>query len=67
MSDSNSTEANWYVVHTYSGYENKVKARPPTTVYFLPILDAIIPPIAKPITLPTPPNIVNKAVPVEDD
>ena len=20
------TEANWYVVHTYSGYENKVKA-----------------------------------------
>ncbi|NLG03323.1 MAG: transcription termination/antitermination protein NusG, partial [Clostridia bacterium] len=19
-------EANWYVVHTYSGYENKVKA-----------------------------------------
>ena len=19
------TEANWYVVHTYSGYENKVK------------------------------------------
>ena len=26
MSDANSTEANWYVVHTYSGYENKVKA-----------------------------------------
>ncbi|MCR5407402.1 MAG: transcription termination/antitermination protein NusG [Lachnospiraceae bacterium] len=26
MSDTNSTEANWYVVHTYSGYENKVKA-----------------------------------------
>ena len=25
MSDTNSTEANWYVVHTYSGYENKVK------------------------------------------
>ena len=23
---NNSTEANWYVVHTYSGYENKVKA-----------------------------------------
>ncbi|HIX78159.1 MAG TPA: transcription termination/antitermination protein NusG, partial [Candidatus Fusicatenibacter merdavium] len=20
------SEANWYVVHTYSGYENKVKA-----------------------------------------
>ena len=20
-------EANWYVVHTYSGYENKVKAK----------------------------------------
>ena len=27
MSDTNnSTEASWYVVHTYSGYENKVKA-----------------------------------------
>ncbi|MCR5233544.1 MAG: transcription termination/antitermination protein NusG [Lachnospiraceae bacterium] len=26
MSDTNNTEANWYVVHTYSGYENKVKA-----------------------------------------
>jgi len=25
MSDTN-TEAKWYVVHTYSGYENKVKA-----------------------------------------
>ncbi|MCR4806736.1 MAG: transcription termination/antitermination protein NusG [Lachnospiraceae bacterium] len=23
---NNSTEASWYVVHTYSGYENKVKA-----------------------------------------
>ncbi|MCR5356175.1 MAG: transcription termination/antitermination protein NusG [Lachnospiraceae bacterium] len=23
---NNSAEANWYVVHTYSGYENKVKA-----------------------------------------
>ena len=21
------SEANWYVVHTYSGYENKVKAK----------------------------------------
>ena len=26
MSENNSNEANWYVVHTYSGYENKVKA-----------------------------------------
>ena len=26
MADYNSTEAAWYVVHTYSGYENKVKA-----------------------------------------
>jgi transcriptional antiterminator NusG len=26
MSETNNTEANWYVVHTYSGYENKVKA-----------------------------------------
>ncbi len=26
MSDTNNTEAAWYVVHTYSGYENKVKA-----------------------------------------
>ena len=25
MSISSSNEAKWYVVHTYSGYENKVK------------------------------------------
>ena len=24
----NSLEPKWYVVHTYSGYENKVKNRP---------------------------------------
>ena len=32
MSDTNSTEANWYVVHTYSGYENKVKANIEKTI-----------------------------------
>ncbi len=26
MTEQNSVEAQWYVVHTYSGYENKVKA-----------------------------------------
>ena len=26
-------EANWYVVHTYSGYENKVKANIETVSY----------------------------------
>ena len=25
MSEKANTEKNWYVVHTYSGYENKVK------------------------------------------
>ena len=25
MGDTNENKANWYVVHTYSGYENKVK------------------------------------------
>ena len=24
--DQNNNEAKWYVAHTYSGYENKVKA-----------------------------------------
>jgi len=26
MSEKNTGEKNWYVIHTYSGYENKVKA-----------------------------------------
>ena len=26
------SEANWYVVHTYSGYENKVKANIEKTI-----------------------------------
>ncbi|MBP8989550.1 MAG: transcription termination/antitermination protein NusG [Clostridia bacterium] len=26
MTEGNSSDAKWYVVHTYSGYENKVKA-----------------------------------------
>jgi len=32
MGESNSTEAKWYVVHTYSGYENKVKANIEKTI-----------------------------------
>lgn len=32
MADTNSTEPNWYVVHTYSGYENKVKANIEKTI-----------------------------------
>ena len=26
MESEKETERNWYVIHTYSGYENKVKA-----------------------------------------
>jgi transcriptional antiterminator NusG len=26
MSDNENTQGKWYVIHTYSGYENKVKA-----------------------------------------
>jgi transcriptional antiterminator NusG len=32
MAENNSTEPNWYVVHTYSGYENKVKANIEKTI-----------------------------------
>lgn len=32
MAENNSSEANWYVVHTYSGYENKVKANIEKTI-----------------------------------
>ena len=32
MADTNSTEPNWYVVHTSSGYENKVKANIEKTI-----------------------------------
>ncbi len=32
MAENNSNETNWYVVHTYSGYENKVKANIEKTI-----------------------------------
>ena len=32
MKGDNMSEANWYVVHTYSGYENKVKANIEKTI-----------------------------------
>jgi len=32
MAEGNSTQAAWYVVHTYSGYENKVKTNIEKTV-----------------------------------
>ena len=32
MSETNWSETNWYVVHTYSGYENKVKANIEKTI-----------------------------------
>ena len=32
MAETTSTSANWYVVHTYSGYENKVKANIEKTI-----------------------------------
>ena len=41
------SEANWYVIHTYSGYENKVKANIDKTVANRhleeQILDVIVP------------------------
>ncbi len=36
------SEANWYVVHTYSGYENKVKANIEKTIENRNLLDQII-------------------------
>jgi transcriptional antiterminator NusG len=32
MSDLENTQGKWYVIHTYSGYENKVKANLEKTV-----------------------------------
>ena len=32
MAETTGTSANWYVVHTYSGYENKVKANIEKTI-----------------------------------
>ena len=36
------SEANWYVVHTYSGYENKVKATIEKTIESLKLQDQIL-------------------------
>ena len=36
------SEANWYVVHTYSGYENKVKANIEKTIENRPLEDQIL-------------------------
>lgn len=35
-------EANWYVVHTYSGYENKVKANLEKTIENRKLQDEIL-------------------------
>ena len=35
-------EANWYVVHTYSGYENKVKANIEKTIENRKLQDEIL-------------------------
>ena len=35
-------EANWYVVHTYSGYENKVKANIEKTIENRNLQDQIL-------------------------
>ena len=35
-------EANWYVVHTYSGYENKVKANIEKTIENRKLQDQIL-------------------------
>ena len=36
------SEAKWYVVHTYSGYENKVKANIDKTIENRPLEDQIL-------------------------
>lgn len=36
------SEANWYVVHTYSGYENKVKATIEKTIESMKLQDQIL-------------------------
>lgn len=36
------TETNWYVVHTYSGYENKVKANIEKTIENRKLQDQIL-------------------------
>jgi transcriptional antiterminator NusG len=36
------SEANWYVVHTYSGYENKVKANIEKTIENRKLEDQIL-------------------------
>ena len=36
------SEANWYVVHTYSGYENKVKANIEKTIENRKLQDQIL-------------------------
>ena len=38
----NMSKANWYVVHTYSGYENKVKANIEKTIENRKLQDQIL-------------------------
>ena len=40
-------EANWYVVHTYSGYENKVKANLEKTIENRKLQDEILDELVK--------------------
>ena len=52
------SEAKWYVVHTYSGYENKVKANIDKTIETRHLEDQIlevrVPPVSYThLTLPT--------------
>ena len=42
MSISSSNEAKWYVVHTYSGYENKVKTNLEKTIENMNLHDSIM-------------------------
>ena len=47
-------EANWYVVHTYSGYENKVKANIDKTIENRHLEDEILEAVSYThLTLPT--------------
>ena len=49
MSENNAETAKWYVVHTYSGYENKVKANLEQSVANNPMLQSLIQEVSIPV------------------
>ncbi len=59
-------EAKWYVVHTYSGYENKVKANIEKTVENRNLQDQVLEVIVPLETVVEVKNGCNKVCPEED-